>query len=177
MAKVLFILMPEGYQEREFNAPYHELIEAKHNVDVAGLQDGLARGHQGAIFHPNKQLGMMSNDDFDSYDALIIPGGPGSTSFLLNNDLVIKTILYFHTNKKLVATICYACIPVAQSGILKGRQATVFPTEEAKKIFKEQGVDFMDDGCVTLFNEKIITAQGPNFSELFAAEILNFLEE
>lgn len=176
MARVLFILMPQGFQETEFNVPYHDLLEDGHHVDVAGLHQGDAIGHQGAQFLPNKQLADLSSQDFDSYDALVIPGGPGSTEFLWNNDLVIHAITYFHAHTKLVAAICYACIPVAQAGILKGLQATVYPTDEAKKIFKECDIEFVPDGCVTLFNEKIITAQGPQFAHLFSSEILNLLE-
>lgn len=176
MASVLFILMPKDYQETEFNTPYHDLIEAGHHVDVAGLELGDAIGHQGAHFTPDKQLGFMTSQDFNLYDALVIPGGPGSTKFLWNNQSILEAIKYFHEHKKLVATICYACIPAAQAGILTGHQATVYPTAEAKKIFSELGVEFAQDGCVTLINEKIITAQGPNFASLFSSEILNLLD-
>lgn len=176
MANVLFILMPNDYQEKEFNTPYHDLTEAGHHVDVAGLELGDAIGHQGARFSPNKLLSQMTSHDFDLYDALIIPGGPGSTKFLWDNKSVLEAIKYFHEHKKLVATICYACIPAAQAGILTGRQATVYPTDEAKKIFSKLGVEFAQDGCVTLVNEKIITAQGPNFASLFSSEILNMLD-
>lgn len=175
MANVLFILMPKDYQETEFNTPYHDLIEEGHHVDVAGLEQGDAVGHKGAHFTPNKQLDQMTNDDFNAYDALVIPGGPGSTRYLWDNALIIKTIKFFHSHKKLVATICYACIPTAQAGILTGNHATVYPTTEAKTIFKQLNVEFIDAGCVVLDDEKIITAQGPNFASQFSSEIIKLL--
>lgn len=176
MAKILFILMPKDYQETEFNTPYHELLDAGHSVDVAGLAEGNALGHKGAQFTPNKLLAQMNDQELENYDALVIPGGPGSTTYLWNNEQVLKAIKFFHSHKKLVATICYACIPAAQAGILTGQHATVYPTAEAKAIFKQLNIEFIDAGCVVLDDENIITAQGPSFASQFSEEILKQLE-
>lgn len=176
MAKILFILMPKDYQETEFNTPYNDSLEAGHTVDVAGLAQGNAFGHKGAQFTPNKSLDQMNEQELAGYDALVIPGGPGSTTYLWDNELILKTIKFFHDHKKLVATICYACIPLAQTGILTDQHATVYPTAEAKAIFKQLNVEFIDAGCVVLDDEKIITAQGPNFASQFSEEILKLLE-
>lgn len=175
MKKVLFILMPKDYQEREFNKPYQQLTAAGHTVDVAGLQPGNAIGHQGATFTPNKLLIEMTEQDFASYDALVITGGPGSTTYLWNNELIKKTIRFFHDHGKLVATICYACIAAVQAGILKNKCATVYPTDEAKAILVQHQVTFVQDGCVVLEQEKIITGQGPQFANDFAQAIIKIL--
>ncbi|MFH1254198.1 MAG: DJ-1/PfpI family protein, partial [bacterium] len=76
--KVLFILMPEKYQDLEFNTPYQMLKTKGCVVDVAGLKPGEAKGGLGGSFTPNLLLSNLSETDFDKYDAVIIPGGPGS---------------------------------------------------------------------------------------------------
>jgi protease I len=173
--KILFILMPERYRDEEFTTPYEMIKGANYHIDVAGFKAGEAIGTHGNVFTPNLLLENLKDTDFDTYDALIIPGGPASTTYLWNNETIQKIIQYFHGNSKIVATICYACIAPVQSGILKGKNATVFPTEEAKVHFTENDVTFSADGCVTLKDDKIITAQGPGFAKEFGKAILDLL--
>jgi protease I len=175
MKKVLFILMPENYRDEEFSEPYNIITKAGFKTDVAGIKPGIATGANGHKHTPNLLIDMLQDKDFDNYDALVIPGGPGSTTYLWNNKKIQEIILYFHTNKKIVATICYACIAPAQAGILQDKKATVFPTEEAKKIFQENKVNFSLDGCVILKDDKIITAQGPAFAKAFGNAIIELL--
>ena len=164
MSKVLFILMP-NYRDEEFTVPYEMLVGEGHDVDVAGLQEG----HK-------LLLPELTTQDFDQYDALVIPGGPGSTTYLWNNEEIQEIIKYFHEGHKLIAAICHAVIAVVQSGILLNKHATVYPTDKAKEIFEEYGVRFSKDGCVALAPEKIITAQGPKQAEDFGHAILNGLK-
>ncbi len=174
--KVLFVLMPEGYQDFEFNEPYEILKNKGFNVDVAGLRSGIATGKLGGSFTPNLVLTDMSDEDFEKYDALVIPGGPGSVQYLWDNDKLKSTIKYFYENKKLVASICYAVIAVVKTGILKGKKATVFPSDEAKGIFKQEGVEFAEQGCVVDVKDNMITAQSPMFAKEFGRKILEVLE-
>jgi len=89
MAKILFILMP-NYREEEFSIPYKMLLDAKHSVDVAALASGVTA---------NLKFSDLTNTDFASYDALVIPGGPGSTTYLWHNEKIQNVIKYFHENK------------------------------------------------------------------------------
>ena len=173
--KILFILMPEGYQDLEFNTPYKMLKTKGFMVDVAGLRPGIAQGKLGGSFTPNLLLSNLSEKDFDSYDAVVVPGGPGSVEYLWNNKKLQNVVQYFNSKGKVVAAICYAVILPVQAGILKGKKATVFPTDEAKAILKERDVEFVEDGCVVLNVEKIVTAQGPKFANDFANEIVKML--
>jgi protease I len=174
--KVLFILMPENYQDLEFNTPYQMLKTKGCLIDVAGLKPGAAKGALGGLFTPNILLSNLSETDFDKYDAVVVPGGPGSVQYLWDNKNVQNVVKYFHSKDKVVAVICYAVIVAVQAGLLKGKRATVFPTDEAKAILKKFGADFVDTGCVVLKEDKIITAQGPKFANEFANEIVKILK-
>lgn len=174
--KVLFVLMPENYQDLEFNTPYQMLKTNGCVVDVAGLRPGEAKGALGGSFSPNLLLSNLSETDFDKYDAVIIPGGPGSVQYLWGNKKLQDVVKYFNSKCKIVAAICYAVILPVQAGLLKGKKATVFPTDEAKAILKDCGADFVDTGCVVLKDDKIITAQGPKFANEFANEIVKILK-
>lgn len=174
--KVLFILMPTGYQDFEFRVPYNHLISLGHAVTVAGLSQGIAQGAFGDTFTPDVVLTNLSADELACYDALVITGGPGSTEHLWNNKSLQTLVTAFHEQKKLIATICYACAVPAQAGILTNKQATIYPTDEAKALFAKHNITFTEQGCVTLADEQIITAQGPTFAKRFAQEISTFLQ-
>lgn len=173
--KVLFILMPKDYQPIEFKTPYEMLREAGHEVTIAGLEHGAAVASDGTKQQIDWVLEDFTEEKFDEYDALVIPGGPGSSIYLWGNSNVQEVAQYFHNNDKLIATICHACAVPAEAGILKGRTATIYPDDEAKKLFDRCDVLFSDKPCVVDNGAKVITAQSPNEAMEFGQAILNFL--
>lgn len=174
---ILFVLMPVNFKDIEFKKPYDDLQKAGYTVDVAGLKPGVAKGVDGLEHTPNLQLSAMKSTDFDKYSALVIPGGPGSTTYTWNNATIMKTVNYFANNKKIVAAICHGCPVLAQAGILTGKSATTFPSDLAKKVFKQHNVTFVDIGCVVAQTDHVITAQGPKNAAEFSQAILNMLKE
>jgi len=174
MSKILFTLMPQ-FRDEEFIVPYDIIKKAGHAVDVAGLAEGVITGSQDHQHTPDMLFSELSKSDFETYDMLVIPGGPGSKKYLWDNKEIHDAIKYFHENKKPVGAICYAVIAVVQTGILRNKHATVYPTDEAKAILAEYGVRFSKDSCVALAPEKIITAQGPTAAEDFGQALLKFL--
>jgi protease I len=164
MANILFILTP-NYKKEEFLVPHKMLTDSGHTIDVAGLKQD----------QPEPNILLSDLKEFEKYDALVIPGGPGSQKNLWNNQEVQDVIRYFHEHRKIIAAICHAVIVVVQTGILLNKHATVYATDEAKAILEEYGVRFSKDGCVALAPEKIITAQGPPNAQEFGQAILDML--
>ncbi len=175
MAKVLFILMPKGFKDVEFQTPYDMLKNAGHAIDIAGLAPGDAEGADGAVVTPNLSLKDLTQSDFDTYDALVIPGGPGSTEHLWGNAQVQKVAKYFHSKGKVCGFICHATIVAAESGITKGKKSAVYPTDEAIALVKQHDVEVSDEGCVVLDYEQIVTAQGPKFAKDFGQALVDML--
>jgi len=177
MKKVLFVLMPNGFQETEFNVPFVALQHEGFVIDIAGLDHGNAIGHQGMVITPTKILKSMKQEDFDIYDAIIIPGGPGSVEYLWNNSILQNVISHFYNNKKIVAAICNACIVPVQANILKGATATVYPSNKAKSIFAEHGVEYSTQGCISDAKKRIITAQSPRYAQAFTEALIAMLKD
>ncbi len=168
--------MPKDFQPIEFATPYAMLQKAGHQVDIAGLESGIAVAANGKEQKVDLVLSDLKNSDFDGYEAVVIPGGPGSTKYLWGNEQVQNVVRYFHEKKKLVATICYACIVLAEAGLLKNKTATVYPTDEAKEVFTKHGVTFSAETCVVDVDDNIITAQGPQYATDFGQAILKLLD-
>lgn len=174
--KVLFVLMPRDFQDIEFSVPYNALVKAGYKATIAGLSSGPCIGSAGMTVKPDGLLSTMTPQDFDQYAAIVISGGYGSPTFLWENEEVQAVVRYFHEHKKLVATICWACVVPARAGILKNLKATVYPTDDARQIFLDNKVIFDDVLCVPLEQERIITAQSPQAVDLFVQNILQQLQ-
>lgn len=167
----LILLMPEDFRDEEFQVPKDRLEAAGVSVTVVGLRGGKARGALGLTVSPNI---IISDVNVDGYDALIVPGGPGSPRYLWNDVKVLSLVKEAYDKGKIVAAICLAGVVLANAGILRWKNATVFKTPQSMKIFKEKGVNYVEQGVVV--DGRIVTAQGPSFAEEFADEIIRLLK-
>ena len=176
MKKILFILMPKGFQETEFKVPFTMLQDEGYAIDIVGLEAGDAIGHQGTHVKTTGTISKLTPQNIEGYEAVVIPGGPGSVDYLWDNEPLQALVKQFHQKNKIIATICYACIVPVQADILQETVATVYPTNQAKGILAEHGVEFSEEGCVSNTKKRVITAQSPKFAKQFAQAILVMLE-
>jgi protease I len=169
--KALIFLIPEGFRDEEFAVPRGKLKSAGVSVVVAGLQPGKAHGVRGMSASPDILLDEVHVDD---YDAFILPGGGGAQRHLFNNLKVHSIIKEAYSKGKVVAAICLSGAVLANAGILKDKNATVFSTPQTIKIFHDSGVKYSDKHVVVDGN--IVTADGPEAAEAFADAILSLLK-
>lgn len=169
--KALIFLIPEGFRDEEFSIPKDRLQHSGITVVVAGLQPGKARGVLGMTATPDILLDEVK---VDNYDAFIVPGGPSSLKYLLNNEKVLSILKEAYSKNKIIAAICLSGAVLANAGILEGKKATVFETPETLRIFKEKGVIHVDQQVVV--DGSIVTGDGPQAAVKFADEILKLLK-
>jgi 4-methyl-5(b-hydroxyethyl)-thiazole monophosphate biosynthesis len=106
--------------------------------------------------------------DFESYDAIVLPGGMPGTIHLGEDETVGRIIREFAASGKLVAAICAAPSVLGQAGLLQGKKATCHPGFEEKLT----GADCSTDSVVTDGN--IITSRGMGTAIPFALEIVRY---
>jgi 23S rRNA (cytosine1962-C5)-methyltransferase len=97
---------------------------------------------------------------------------------LWTSSKLFETIKYFYNSKKVIASICHACGAVAKAGVLKGKMATVFPSADAKDVFKQESVDFVDQGDFSAEVDKGLDLN--NFQErgtFHRKDVFKFLDE
>lgn len=169
--KALILLMPEDFRDEEFQIPRDKLASSGVSVTVAGLRGGQAKGILGLTVLPD----ILINDvNVGEYDALIVPGGPGSPRYLWNDQRVLSLVKEACNKGKIVAAICLSGAVLANAGILKWKNATVFETPQSLKVFNEKGVNYVKQDVVV--DGRIVTARGPAAAEKFAEEILRILK-
>jgi protein deglycase len=164
-AKKVLLLLCDGVEVYEASAFYDvlgwskEYGKEKVEVVTVGLQNPL-RGTFGIKIIPDALLAEIKAEDFD---ALAIPGGFETYGFYKQaySQPVANLIRQFDELKKPIAAICVGALPVANSGILKGRQATTYHLRDGlrRKQLAEFGANVLDKPIVCDGN--VITSTSP----------------
>lgn len=163
MAHAITVLA-DGFEEIEAVSFIDLLRRAKIQVTILGLESKEVRGSHDIIVH--------SDDLFENYtgsaDAIILPGGPG-TSKLIESDHVIRTVVDYFNKGLLCAAICAAPSVLGKAGILKDKKATCYPGFESKL----NGASFSEAPVVRDGN--VITSRGAGTAIAFGLELIAYL--
>ncbi|BAW31111.1 MAG TPA: DJ-1/PfpI family protein [Methanothermobacter sp.] len=115
----------------------------------------------------------MNPNDIKQYDALILIGGSGVYDRVTgkiddpNMDKVIELVKEANRQGKIIGAICAAPAILAKAGILKDKEATIYPGLEY--ILTDNGAKYVKKDVVISGN--IITAKNPNVADEFARAI------
>jgi protease I len=169
MAKVLFVIAHDGFQDTEFGVPRDILKD--HEVVVASTDTSTARGSLGTEVTPDRTI-EDALKEIDSFDAVIFVGGPGASTYF-DNPTAHKIA---QGAKNVLAAICIAPVTLGKAGMLKGKKATVWDDGQGTqvKIIEDAGATFVDDPVVVDGN--LITANGPPAAKQFGEAILEKLK-
>ena len=122
----------------------------------------------------NKLISEIITDD---YDALAIPGGFGEYGYLEEayHEDFLRLIRDFHRSGKTIASVCMGAIPVAKSGILKGKKATTYHLCRSTRLelLKSLGASTVKERIVE--DSGIITSCGPETAVWVAFKLLEHL--
>ena len=168
MIKALVFLAP-GFEEIEAVTIIDVLRRAQVNVSVAGLSANNIQGAHGINVVPDQSLEGVSPQD---YDAIICPGGSPGYKNLRNDKRVIRIIKNAYDANKLVAGICAAPAILADAGILKDKNCTIYPGME-NELLKAGGKPCQDD---VVDDGKVITSRGPATAMSFAIKLVELLK-
>ena len=112
------------------------------------------------IVHPEIEFKEINIED---YDALAIPGGFKDSGYYEDafDQRFLHLIREFDKYKKVIAAVCAAAIPVGQSGVLKGRNATTYDLSDiyGREYLANLGANVQDKHIV--IDNNIITSTGP----------------
>jgi protease I len=166
---VLMVLAQNGFRDEEYLRTKAVLEKAGYQVVTCSQKIGNAYGKLGAVVKVDVALSDVKTKD---YGAVVFVGGPGIYGYFRD-----KTVLDLARNAyregKVVGSICAAGSILAYAGILKGKKATVFPTEA--DTLKKNGADYL--GLTVVVDGKIVTANGPEAAEEFGRALVKELEK
>ncbi|MGM0461189.1 MAG: DJ-1 family glyoxalase III [Fibrobacterota bacterium] len=163
--KKALIIFASGFEEIEGITCVDVLRRAGVDVTVAGLDTPQITAAHNLQVHCDTVLEKCSHT---LYDAIILPGGPGTTH-LRESEMVLKLVQEHYTNRKLCCAICAAPTVLDTAGILADTVFTAYPGADAAiDAGSSTGRVLEQDGTV-------ITSKGPGTAQLFALKIVENL--
>jgi len=169
MKKIVFVVAPQKFRDEEY-------IEPKEILEHAGFQVVTASTVLGEIYGKIKIKAksdiLVKDINEKDYDAIFFVGGPGASVYF-NDTFVHNLVKLFLNAKKIVSAICSAPRILANAGILKGKNATVFPDGEDDLI--KGGANYTGNNVE--IDGNIITGNGPQSAKEFAETLVKMLNK
>lgn len=166
---VLMVLARDGFRDEEYEVPRSILEENDVEVTVASSDTMPARGVLGL----EAEVDILLEDaNVKDYDCIVFVGGPGAKDYWNDEAAHLLAKAAFDSGKALGA-ICIAPVTLANAGVLKGKNATVFETRETIGAFRKEGVVYTGDDVTV--SGRIVTGRDPEAAAGFARSILSVL--
>ncbi|MGH2645979.1 MAG: type 1 glutamine amidotransferase domain-containing protein [Ginsengibacter sp.] len=172
--KKVAILTENGFEETELTSPKKAMESAGIRVDIVSPQKqkvkAWAHDHWSIELPVNVNIADANVDD---YDALMIPGGVMNPDLMRINDDCIQFAKEFLESGKPVAAICHGPQLLIETGMLKGRRMTSYPS--IKTDLKNAGAKWMDKEVVV--DHGLVTSRSPKDLEAFNKKLLEEIRE
>ena len=171
--KFIAIVSTNGFEQSELEVPLKTLREAGATVHVIAPEAGEIKGWDktdwGNSVPVDKTVDAVKADD---YDAIVLPGGQINPDLLRVQPKVLELIKAFWSQKKVVAAVCHAPWLLVETGIVKGRKVTSYPSIKTDVI--NAGGLWEDSDVVS--DQGLVTSRKPDdlpaFCDKIAEEIL-----
>lgn len=169
MAKLLFIVANNGFQDKEFWIPYKILSAQGHECTIASWKGWTAIG---VFWEQIENTEKLENINALGYDLLIFVGGWWAFDQYYKNE----TYLNLAKTAKAVAAICIAPAILSDSWIYNGKEVTGRDDWEKTQInyIEKSWAIFKDEEVVQ--DWKFITANWPEAATKFARKLVDFLK-
>ncbi len=168
LGKVLMVVAPQNFRDEEYQKPRQVLEEAGWQIEVVSKGINEAVGMFGAKAKIDKDISQLNVDD---YSGVVFVGGTGAAVYFEDPNALSLAKTAFEKGK-VVGAICIAPSILANAGILAGKRATAFSSEEENLAAK--GAQYTGEPVTV--DGKIVTANGPAAAGEFGEKILSLLK-
>lgn len=157
------IISADLFEDSELYVPFHALLKAGSDIDIASLKQGMITGIHGLRLEATLSLEEVAPK---CYDILILPGGKAPET-LRKEPKALEIARYFFEHDKPVAAICHGPQILISAGLLKGRAATGY--KGIKDELEEAGAIYKDEKVV--IDKNLITSRNPSDLDDFVGAI------
>ncbi|TPR42979.1 type 1 glutamine amidotransferase [Apilactobacillus micheneri] len=170
MSKIAAVVT-SGYEDSELTSPKKALEDASHSVDIIEAKAGNEiHGEHGDV---QKVDVSIDDADFDSYDALLLPGG-GSPDALRVDARYVNFVKEFLMANKPVFAICHGPQFFIQTGLTNELKLTAYTTIRYDLFYA--GAEVLNAPVVVDSKHKLVTSRTPDDLEDFNRESLQLLK-
>jgi protease I len=172
--KKVAILAADMFERVELEEPRKALEDAGAGVEVVSIHDGEIKGFD--HFDPANTVQVDHTVDEvspDDYDALLVPGGVGNPDQLRGDENAVSFVRGFHEAGKPMAVICHGPWVLVESGVVRGKRVTSWPTLETD--IRNAGGEWTDEEVVVDGN--IVTSRKPDDIPAFNEKMIEEFAE
>src|SRR5438477_4790950 len=167
--KKVAILAADMFERVELEEPRTALEDAGAETEIVSIHDGEIQGFD--HFDPAKKVKVDKTVEevaVDDYDALLVPGGVGNPDQLRGDENAVSLVRDFAGAGKPMAVICHGPWVLVESGVVRGRKVTSWPTLQTDIV--NAGGDWVDSEVVVDGN--LVTSRKPDDIPAFNREML-----
>lgn len=172
--KKVAVLVTDGFEQSELEQPVQALKDAGAQVSIISLKAGTIKAWKeknwGEEINVDKTVDEVGAQD---YDALLLPGGVMSPDKLRMNEQAVAFVGGFFENNKPVAAICHGPWTLIETGELKGRTVTSYPSLKTDLI--NAGANWVDKEVVV--DKGLVTSRNPGDLPAFIRKMLEEIKE
>ncbi len=173
-SKKVAVLAASGFEQSEFEKPVAALKEAGAEVHVVSLEAGKIKGWKDKNWGDEVAVDkVVSEVNARDYDALVLPGGVMNPDQLRRNKDAVAFVGSFLEAKKPVAAICHAPWTLIETGMLKGRTLTSYPS--LKTDITNAGANWVDKEVVV--DNGLVTSRDPHDLPAFCKKMVEEIAE
>lgn len=166
--KKIALLVDDYFEQVECEEPRKQLQEAGAIVTLVAVENkevyGLNHVDIGDAFNADM---LLSEVDFDEYDALVLPGGVVNSDMLRMNSKAREWVTHFTDEGKLIAAICHAPWLLVSADVVEGRRLTSYFTLQDD--IRNAGAEWIDHELV--HDGNLITSREPDDIPAFVGAI------
>lgn len=173
--KRIAIITENGFEEVELTSPKKAMEKAGYQVDIISTKKNRTvkawdNDHWSIEIPVDQNIEDVNVDD---YDALMIPGGVLNPDKMRTNADFVKFAQMFMESGKPVAAICHGPQLLIETGMLKGKQMTSYPS--IKTDIENSGADWFDKEVVV--DDGFVTSRSPKDLDAFNKKLLEEIRE
>jgi protease I len=165
------VLVDNGFEQVELTEPVKALKDANALVEIIAPEKKV-KGWNFTNWGDEITADVLLNEaDPEQYDALVLPGGVMNPDFLRINKKAVDFVKTFLSGPKTVAAICHGPWTLIETGLLKGRKLTSYPSIKTDLV--NAGADWVDE--TVIIDKNLITSRKPSDIPAFNERIINTL--
>lgn len=172
--KKVAILATHGFEESELTSPKEALEQAGAEVHVISPESGSIKAWKDKDWGKEVKVDkLLADAHAEDYDALMLPGGVMNPDKLrMEKDAVAFASRFFEQGKP-IAAICHGPQTLIETGMLKGREVTSFPS--LKTDLENAGATWVDKEVVT--DKGLVTSRTPQDLPAFNKKMIEEISE
>jgi intracellular protease, PfpI family len=168
------ILVAEGFEQVELTEPKKALESAGAQTRIVSPVKDKVQGWNHFDKADRFTVDVpLSEADARDFDALLLPGGVANPDQLRIIPEAIKFVREFFSANKPVAAICHGPWPLIETGIVRGRTMTSWPSLKTDLI--NAGAKWVDQEVVT--DDGLVTSRKPDDIPAFNRKMIEAFAE